>query len=358
MKELTTHQRMSLIFDHKEADRIPIWDSPWNGTISRWHREGMPAEFDGGNYVDYFDIDKISFFMPDNSPRYPEKILRQTDTHKIYTTKWGATQKELIGEDTTPEFLDFKINSPKAWAEAKKRMIPTRDRIDWAFLKKNYQAWVDEGYWKVAGMWFGFDVTHSWMCGTENILIALLEAPEWCADMFNTLLDTHIALYEMILNEGYRFDCIRWWDDMGYKNSQFFSLDLYRELLKPVHKRAIDWAHSKGMKIQLHSCGDIMPLVPELIDLGLDSLNPLEVKAGMKPVWLKEAYGNNLVLHGGISAPLWDDLPAMHQELEQLIPVLKKSGGYIFSTDHSIPNTVTLEEFKDIIALVKKLGAY
>ena len=355
MKELTTHERMSLIFDHKEADRVPIWDIPWQGTLSRWRREGMP---EGMDYRDYFGLDKIAEFQPDNSPRYEAKLLEMNDVYRVYTTCWGATQKELNGEDTTPEFLGFKIDSSEAWQEAKQRMLPDPSRIDWAFLKNNYQRWLDEGWWKVAGFWFGFDVTHSWMCGTTNILIAMIEEPEWCVDMFNTMLDLHIALYEKILDEGYRFDCIRWPDDMGYKGSQFFSLSTYRELLAPVHQRAIDWAHSKGMKAQLHSCGNINPFLPDLMDMGLDALNPLEVKAGMQPLQLKEDYGDKLVLHGGVNALLWNDPAAMDAELRRLIPALKKDGGFIFSTDHSIPNTVTLEQFRETVRLVKELGSY
>ena len=63
--------------------------------------------------------------------------------------------------------------------------------------------------------------------------------PEWVADMFNHFLDVEIALWEMVLAEGYRFDGIFWCDDMGYKGTQFFSLGMYRDLLKPAHARAI-----------------------------------------------------------------------------------------------------------------------
>ena len=80
----------------------------------------------------------------------------------------------------------------------------------------------------------------------RNILIALLEEPEWCVDMFNTLLDLHIALYEMILNEGYRFDSVWWWDDMGYKNNQFFSLSTYRICSAPCIKRPSTGPTAKG----------------------------------------------------------------------------------------------------------------
>ncbi|MBI4926391.1 MAG: hypothetical protein HY835_01405, partial [Anaerolineae bacterium] len=129
-------------------------------------------------------------------------------------------------------------------------------------------------------------------------------------------------------------------------------------LLKPFHQRAIDWAHAKGIKAHLHSCGDIRPLVPELVGMGLDALNPLEVKAGMDTLKLKEAYGDKLVLHGGINAVLWDQPEAIRAEMEQKIPALKENGGYIFASDHSVPSSVSLEDFRQIVELAKQLGSY
>jgi len=132
----------------------------------------------------------------------------------------------------------------------------------------------------------------------------------------------------------------------------------YREILNPVHKRAIDWIHSKGIKSELHSCGDVNPLVPELIEIGLDALNPLEVKAGMDPIQLKKKYGKDLVLHGGINAVLWDNIDAIESEMKKVVPIMKESGGYIFSSDHSVPDSVSLENFRRITNLAKELGKY
>jgi uroporphyrinogen decarboxylase len=207
-------------------------------------------------------------------------------------------------------------------------------------------------------LWFGFDVTHSWTVGTERLLIALLENPEWCIDMFNHFLDVDMALFDMVWENGYEFDCISWPDDMGYKGNQFFSLKVYREVLKPIHKKAADWAHAKGVKVHLHSCGNVMQFIPEFIDIGIDALNPIEVKAGMDPVEIKRRYGDRLVLHGGINAVLWDNLEAIEEEMKRVIPVVKESGGYIFSSDHSVPPSVSLENFRYLVELAKELGKY
>ena len=72
--------------------------------------------------------------------------------------------------------------------------------------------------------------------------------------MISLPLDTRessdrIALFEMVWEAGYRFDSIVWPDDMDYRQNQFFSVDMYRQLLKPVHKRAIDWAKTKASKL-------------------------------------------------------------------------------------------------------------
>lgn len=355
MDRMTTNERMARMYAHQEADRIPVIDSPWNATIERWHREGMPQDT---GYREYFGLDLVTDISVDNSPRYPEEVVEETEDYIITTTRWGATLKNWKHIASTPEFLDFTITGPDEWQEAKARMTPTSDRIPWDYLKANYRTWREQGAWIIGGLWFGFDVTHAWAVGTERLLFALAENPEWCQDMFNHFLDVDIALLEQVWDAGYTFDCVGWLDDMGYKYNQFFSINTYREILKPVHKRAIEWGHSKGIKVHLHSCGDVNPFVPELVEIGLDALNPLEVKAGMDPVYLKHTYGDKLVLHGGINAVLWDDREAIEAEMRRVIPVVKESGGYIFSSDHSVPSSVSLENFRYIVNLAKELGSY
>lgn len=355
MKEMTSQERFKRMYEHREADRVPIIDNPWSSTIERWRKEGMPADVD---YVDFFGLDKTAYIGADNSPRFEAKVIEETNEYTVYTTAWGATLKNWKHAASTPEFIDFIVKDRKSWEKAKERMNPDRNRIDWTFLEKNYPQWKKEGRWIQGGLWFGFDVTHSWFVGTERLLVALIEDPEWCMDMFSRELELHLTLFEMIWDAGYHFDCISWPDDMGYKGTQFFSVDMYRELVKPFHKRAIEWAHAKGIKAHLHSCGNINPLIPELLDIGLDALNPLEVKAGMDPVCLKKTYGDKLVLHGGINAVLWDQPEKICAEMERVIPIMKQNGGYIFSSDHSVPSSVGLDDFSRIVALAKRLGTY
>jgi len=352
---MTARERFTRMFEHRDADRVPITDSPWGATIERWRREGMPADV---SWVDYFGVDHMSSFGVDNSPRYPEKTIEDTDAYHIYTTKWGVTQKSWKHMASTPEFIAHTVVDPDTWRDAKKRMTPDRDRVPWQMLEKQYPVWRERGDFIKAGLWFGFDTTHSWFVGTERCLFAIAENPEWLSEMYQTELELDLALLDMAWDAGYTFDAIMWPDDMGYKFNQFFSVNTYREFLKPYHQRAIEWAHAKGIKAILHSCGDVNPFVPELVGIGLDGLNPLEVKAGMDPVHIKKTFGDKLVLFGGINAVKWDKPDEIKDEMSRVVPELKKQGGYIFSSDHSIPSAVSLQDFKDIIALAKELGSY
>jgi uroporphyrinogen decarboxylase len=352
---MTSRERILRMFAHKEADRVPIVDSPWQGTLARWKKEGMPSDAD---WRDFFGVDKFEAIGVDTSPRYEVKIIEETDEYTIATTPWGVTLKNFKVPDSTPQFLDYKVNNSEKWEDAKKRMTVSRDRINWEHLKKNYPRWKAEGRFTIAWFYFGFDAAHSWMAGTETILMAMLEEPEWVKDIFNTYLEQCIAHFEMIWDEGYHFDCIRWADDMGYKNRTFFSNKIYAELLQPFHKRAIDWAHNHGIKALLHSCGDVMTRVPQLVEIGLDGLNPIEIKAGMDLKALKKDYGDKLVFYGGANAILMDKPEKILPYIEDMLPIVKKDGGYIFSSDHSIPNAVSLENYKAIVEAVKKHGAY
>ena len=356
MAKLTERERIIRTYKRQDVDRIPMLDSPWAGTLKRWQNEGLPA---GVEWEDHFGFDKWIRICPDNSPRYEKKVLEQTDRYRIETTEWGATQKVFNDLDSTPEVLEFYYDSSDKWEEAKAAMLtPHDDRIDWKYLEENYPKWKADGNFLQLNVWFGFDVAHTRLTGTENMLIGMYEEPEWVTDIFDTYLNTSLDLCQKILDAGYEFDGIFWYDDMGYKGSPFFSPDDYRTLLKPYHKKAVDWAHERGLLTEMHSCGFIEPLLPDIVDTGLEMLNPLEVKAGMDPGRLKKLYGDKLVFHGGINAQIWDDIDLVKAEMERIIPVMKEGGGYVFASDHSIPNSVTYENMREIAELAHKLGKY
>lgn len=352
---MSTKKRVKRMYAHQEADRVPVIDQPWGATLERWHKEGMPHDVE---YIDYFGLDKFETIFIDNSPQFPQEVIEETEDYVIRTSRWGATLKEWKHRGGVPEFLEYRISDPDSWQDAKERMKPDPGRIDWDDLDQKYKNWRDEGAWISVGFWFGFDVTHARAVGTERLLTSMIDNPEWVKDMFSHFLEMNLKLYQMIWDKGYHFDEVSWPDDLGYKGAQFFSLKTYRELLKPFHKKAADWAHEKGIKVKLHSCGDVNPFVPEFIDLGIDMLNPLEVKAGMNPIELKEKYGDKLCFQGGINALLYEKPEKLWSEMKKIIPQMKKQGGYIVSSDHSVPENFSRKQFEEFVSLAHELGSY
>ncbi len=354
-EKMTSYERFKCVYEHKEPDRIPMIDSPWGPTIARWHREGLPQDT---SFWNFFGFESIAHIGNDHSPRYHSRVVEETDEYVISTTPWGTTLKNWKYKASVPEFIDFTIKDQKSWEEAKKRMTPTRDRIDWQNLKQNYARWRSAGCWIVAGAWFGYDVFASWIVGTERVLTAMVLEPEWCSDMFNHALSVNLALLDMVWSEGYTFDCLEFADDLGYRNGLFFDLETYRSVLKPAHKRACDWAHEHGVKVMLHSCGNVNDLIPDLIDAGFDGLNPLETKAGMNLIELKQKYGDKLVLEGGIDVRKMTESDQIEEEIRTKILSAKVNGGYIYHSDHSVPDSVSFADYCRVIELVRYYGRY
>lgn len=358
MGELTTYERMRRIYEHREADRVPITDWFWESTAARWRKEGLPA---GCDLEEYFGLDLIPTLEIedlDTSPRFEHIIIEETDTYRIERNAWGVTTKNFKPVSSTPQDLHFEIKDPESWRRAKERMAPTPDRINWAKLRTHYKSWRAQGAWIMVAPWFGFDIANTRMVGTERTMLALAEEPEWCRDMFNSQLDLTLALLQMIWDAGYTFDEFLWFDDMAYRNGLFFSPRTYRELIKPYHQRVIGWAHARGIKAHLHCCGNVNALVPELVDMGLDAFNPIEVKADMDPFALKRTYGDRLVLRGGFDVRNWNQPDKVEEDIRRVLPVMKAGGGYIFACDHSVPDSVSMENYRHIVRLAKEVGAY
>ncbi len=114
------------------------------------------------------------------------------------------------------------------------------------------------------------------------------------------------------------------------------------------------------MPVILHNCGCVRDLIPRFIEDGLTCLQPLEVKAGMDLIELKRDFGDKLAFMGGIDVrAMADPDPAViEEEIKTKILSAKKGGGYIYHSDHSVPNNVSFEQYLRALQLVKEYGAY
>ena len=121
---------------------------------------------------------------------------------------------------------------------------------------------------------------------------------------------------------------------------------MYEALVQPGHKLLFDFAHARGLKVIVHSCGFIEPLVPGLVEAGMDCLQAMEVKAGVDMLRLAKQFGDRISFYGNIDVRhlINNDRAAIEGELlKKIPPVLKMGSGYILHTDHSEPPEVEHE---------------
>ena len=354
INRMTSRERINAALAHEEADRVALQDGPWATAITRWRNEGMPADV---NAFDLFGFEMVSFGA-DTSAQLPSEVVEDTDEHRIVRNANGALAKNWKGKISTPEMIDFTIKTRDDWEQIRPRfdMNDSRVNVDGA---ANSHASSKKGHWVSYSGVVGYDKTQA-MIGSENLLMAFAEDEEWVADMFMSSADLVVDTAQAMLDAGYHFDGAFLYDDMGYRNGTLFSPDQYRRLAKPAHAKAFGFFRDRGLPVILHSCGCVKEFIPDLIDAGLSCLQPLEVKAGMDVVELKDLYGDDLSFMGGIDVRVMasPDPADIEEEIRVKIGRAKQGGGYIYHSDHSVPDNVSYEQYCRVIDLVHEYGSY
>jgi uroporphyrinogen decarboxylase len=352
---VTSKERILAAFEHREADRVPIWESFWGSTMKRWKNEGLKEGTDLNNF---FGLDRTHHTALDWTCQFPADMIEETEEYTISRTSNGAMQKSFKARDTTPLWWDYQLTDRASWEELKPRFLWNEQRIDINAAKAAWEANKD-----LFCIYFpaccGFE-KFKYAMGMENILMAMAEDPEWTAVMFMATADCAVDGMEYLIGHGLQFDATFITEDMGFKGRGFFSPRAYRELIMPAHKKLCDAGHAHGMKMMLHTCGMNMELVPLYIEAGFEVLNPLEVKAGMDIFELKKNFGDVLTLWGGIDvrAVADPDPETLENEIREKVTMAKRGGGYVFSSDHSIPDNVSLKKYQWMLELAHKYGSF
>jgi uroporphyrinogen decarboxylase len=149
------------------------------------------------------------------------------------------------------------------------------------------------------------------------------------------------------------------WGDVAYKKSTFMRPAVWREHYKPWVKAIADYAHSKGLDVIYHGCGNIHAIFEDYIDAGIDAMNPLEVKAGMDVLDLRRTYGHRMGFCGNSDIQIWEsgDREAIRRDVLHKLNAAR-GGGYIFQSDHSVSSSVSGITYDYIVQLVRKYGDY
>ena len=360
MNEMSGRERMSNMLRRKPIDRIPVFEHFWDDTQRAWAEAGKLRP--GEDLSEHFGFDMSewwTFNMVADLDFVPQ-VVEETATTVLTRDGNGALLRRHKLHDTTPEHVDFAVRDRSTWEDlVKPRLRPDRRRIDFASYRAAKEAArkADRFF-----CWSGvnvFELMHP-VCGHENMLVGMALDPDWVRDMAQTYASLSLALQEELFSAEGAPDGIWYYEDMGFKERPFFSPAMYREIIQPSHIATIAYAKSRGLPVIMHSCGFVEPLVPGMIESGIDCLQVIEVKAGMDLLRLHRNFGDRLSLMGGIDvrAVYTNDRAVIDAELEAKVPIAKRGFGFCLHSDHSIPRTVEYETYRYFIEKGLELGTY
>lgn len=177
----------------------------------------------------------------------------------------------------------------------------------------------------------------------ESWMMTLACEPDYVHQLYDRLVTAWIENLQRFVDAvENRVQVLQICDDFGTQQSLFLSIDMFRNLVMPHYKRGLDWIHANtDMKVLLHSDGAIFPLIPSLIEMGVDILNPVQTSAaGMDPVTLKKDFGDQICFWGA-SLDCQKTLPygtpdEVAQEVEHHLQHFAPGGGLIFASVHNI----------------------
>lgn len=300
---------------------------------------------------EYFDFDfKSHSILNDFSPQYEKKIIEENEKFVVFSDDYGITQKRLKDDEggiksSMPMYLDFPIKTRNDFLEYKERVstdFSNRTEPNWARIANEYR---EKGHLiLLCGRSNGFFWFPRKTMGMERFLMTIHDDPGLLNEMLDFILDITISFWEYILDKT-EIDMVLINEDMAYKGGPLLSIKSFKELLQPRYKKLTDFLKKYKIKnIFVDSDGDIISLIPPLLESGVNGLLPFEMTGKMDLVKIRKDYPD-LKIAGGINKmKLFGEKSEIDKELEK-IPFMLKEGGYIPFLDHSVPPLVSWDNF-------------
>lgn len=279
----------------------------------------------------------------------PNRMWRQiTPDGRLYDI-WGVPfQREEHAFGQYEGYAYWVFGKAASVSELKNHPWPTPDWWDFTELPAMIDRLQRDGPYHVRFR-LGSFFEQAWaLRGLEQFMLDLATDPAIPEYLMDRILEVHLENLKTVLAlAGDRLDMVYTYDDVATQNSLMISPKTWRKLIKPRHQKILDVIHSYGKPAMYHCDGAVAPLIPELIEMGVNVLNPIQPDAkGMEPSALKATYGDKLTFHGGID--IIKTLPRgtaaqVQQEVRARVELMGQGGGYIMCSSHHIQPDTPLE---------------
>ena len=280
------------------------------------------------------------------NPYFEEKVIEETATHKIIINADGLlAEVPKDGHDTIPHYIKSSITTPDDWKRCKEERFRRDDpqrKMDIAALQGEHPNDRDYPLGVHCGSMIG-QVRN--LLTVEGLAYAMFDYP----DMVEDMVETQCVLIEDYLDQvlaQVQFDYAMGWEDICFKNGPLVTLDFFKNVVVPRYKRINKKLKAVGIDIWFTDCdGDVRPILPMLLDSGINCLFPFEVQCCAHPSELFEEFGKELRIMGGVNKMALGEGPqAIKAYLETLVPLVER-GGYIPFCDHRCPPNVKPDDY-------------
>jgi uroporphyrinogen decarboxylase len=381
---LTSRERVQAVLNHEIPDRVPIILGASNATgIS------TPAYRNLKRHLGIQAEDQYLYDWPELGASAVDEIVLErlhSDVRGVHDREPAAVrERNRTREPGSPYFNSWGVGSvegdPGMWFPAIHPLAETHSIADlesypwpdmndpsrFAHVRAEVQRLAAENKYAILAVpWLAFPLERAFAMQRMDRFMANLG---WYPDFARALLAKITELCKTLMGNflqecGEEIDMIKIGDDLGMQNSLLMSPKMYRSIVKPFHADYISFIKSRTKaKIFFHTDGDVFPLIPDLIEIGVDILNPIQTSAGkMADLYeLKKRFGKEIIFCGAVDTHriLPFGTPSeVRAEVKRVIEILGAGGGYMLAPVHIIMPDVPPENILAMVDAALEFGSY
>lgn len=348
-RNMTSRERVLAAFEHKEPDRVPAW---CGASVEFWEKAKRELQLDDEGLRVRFGDDFRRVFAEYAGPEF--SLSEGTTSRTVFGIErqglgYGQPMSHPLADATLKQVHDYPWPDPE-WMNVSQ-------------IRTEAEAY--EGRYAVlGGDWSPFWHDAIDLLGMERLCVRMYTEPEIVDAGMQHLVDYYAAVSKRIFDDAAdAIDIFFIGNDLGSQTGPLLGLELFGRFVLPHLKRLIDLGHAYGLKVQLHCCGGFAPLIPLLIEAGLDGLHAVQPCCrGMDLRTLKAEFGDKILFNGAIDSHhvLIEGTPqTVREKTQEVLEIMMLGGGYVAGASHD----TILEEtpVQNVVAMfdaIKEFGTY
>lgn len=336
---MTGRERILTALERRQPDKVPTMEWVINPHVI----EGIAGYTSDVRFVSEYDIDGIAVAL---------QYRKQTVDSEHYIDEWGITRRS---NDEYPTPVKFPISEPR---DLNSYQIPDPDD-DFRFTKiLNIMKEIGMEKAVVPRVKDVFSMPRDLM-GFENFLMSFYLEPQLAQDLIEMSVEHSIRIAKNLKSMGTEIIVIG--DDIANNTGLLISPDMYREQVYPSFKRLVEAFKKIGLKVIKHTDGDLRAILDELVDSGIDCLDPIDPLGNMDMGYMKKTYGDRIALKGNVDCVhtlVEGTLEEVEADVKKCLLQGSVGGGHIISSSNTVHVGISPQNYRYFLECIERYGEY